>query len=494
VSWVDDDLVAQSDASRRVERILDDVIDALALEEQTPSTRTLLARAGDLARSSLFLWWEASLQAQELQARAQRHAGLTRAGAPRWLPRSLALVVLAADLYAGYSALRNRAKRSPQTIGPRDWDLQHQRGATRVLDTAISLGGTLIKAGQFASVRGDLLPAQYVTRLAALQDRVPPHSWTVIRRTLTAELGTSIDEVFEHVDHQPVGAASLAQVHAACLRGSGERVALKVQYPEIGGLVGTDLAAFNGILRVLCRLEPTLRLQPIVDHLRATLPLELDFEREACEMSELRRALSHRTDVVVPSIVPELCTPRLVTMEFVEGIKITDRTGLEQAGIDPRAVARLLNEVYAEQLLQLGRLHADPHPGNLLVQPGPRLVLLDHGLTLELSPTLVAAIGTMVRALVSGDFAALGDGLAQAGFPVTPSTDIVSLLQLAGVLLGAAGTRPGDVGRKLGEAIGDVPLELITVGRALSLLTGITQALDPTLDVLEIVSRYAPVG
>jgi len=208
-------------------------------------------------------------------------------------------------------------------------------------------------------------------------------------------------------------------------------------------------------------------------------------------MSRLRAALSHRSDVMIPSVVPELSTSRLITMEYVEGIKIDDRAGLEQAGINPREVARLVNDVYAEQMLQLGWLHADPHPGNLLVQPGPRLVLLDHGLTFELSPKLVSALRSMLQSLVNLDLVALGTSLAEVGFPVTEQTDTGSLLQFAGVLLGGGSRDVGDVGRRLGQSIGEVPVELITIGRALALLAGISQELDPDLDVLEIVAQHA---
>jgi predicted unusual protein kinase regulating ubiquinone biosynthesis (AarF/ABC1/UbiB family) len=490
VSWPEPALAPRDDVARGVERALEDVIAVLRLEAETPGAATLLARATDLARSSLFLWLETNLQAQERLARAGPARALAWPGASGWAQRALVMVVLAADLYVGYAALRTRARRWPALVRPRDWQLQHERGARRLLDTATSLGGTLIKAGQVASVRGDLLPEAYVETLASLQDRVPAQPWSVIARTLAAELGRPADEVFAEVERRPLAAASLAQVHRARLR-SGRWVALKVQYPDIASLVAADLAAFAGILDTLAALEPTLRMQPILDHLRATLPLELDFAREAREISHLRQALGHRSDVVIPSVVAELSTPRLITMDFVDGIKITDRVGLEQAGIDPRAVARLLNEVYAEQILRLGRLHADPHPGNLLVQPGPRLVLLDHGLTLELRPELVAGLGSMLRALLAADFPALAEALARAGMPVTADTDVASLLHLAGVLLGSGDDAAGDVGRRLGRAIGAVPVELITVGRALTLLSGITRVLDPELDVLDIVARYA---
>ena len=142
--------------------------------------------------------------------------------------------------------------------------------------------------------------------------------------------------------------------------------------------------------------------------------------------------------MVIPASFPELSTKRLLVMEYIEGIKITDREALERAGISPHDVARLLNYVYADQMLHLGILHADPHPGNLLVQPGPRLVLLDHGLTVSLAPSLVASLNKLVQALTSGDFDGVYEALKEAGLRLEGEVDITTLLGLAGVVLGHA--------------------------------------------------------
>jgi predicted unusual protein kinase regulating ubiquinone biosynthesis (AarF/ABC1/UbiB family) len=139
------------------------------------------------------------------------------------------------------------------------------------------------------------------------------------------------------------------------------------------------------------------------------------FPEEAESMTSLRTALAHRPDALVPTVMPDLSTQHLLVMDYIDGIKITDREALEQAGISPHEVARLLNDLYAKQMLHLGILHADPHPGNLLVQPGPRLVLLDHGLTVPLAPSLVDSLRKMVQALTLGDFNGLSRALAEAG-------------------------------------------------------------------------------
>jgi predicted unusual protein kinase regulating ubiquinone biosynthesis (AarF/ABC1/UbiB family) len=190
-------------------------------------------------------------------------------------------------------------------------------------------------------------------------------------------------------------------------------------------------------------------------------------------------------------------------MELVEGIKVTDRQGLIDAGIDPQQVAELLIDVYAEQLFKRGVFHADPHPGNLLVQPGPQspvLVLLDHGLTTTVPPGLVSAMTEAMEALSEGDFEALTEALRKAGLEVGQDLDLETLLGLVGVLFGADRSEEeaeeeaedfGQFGLSLGASIGSIPNDLLLVGRAIGLVDGITRQLAPDLDTIEIVARHA---
>src|SRR5258706_3171148 len=455
----------------------------------TPNPALFLARLADLARSNAFLWTEAGLSVQEHATRV--------VPVGQSLSRSLVLATVAADIFVGDITLGERAKWLPSLVKPRDWELQHQRGANRVLETAASLGGALIKACQFASTRPDLLPAVYIRTLAPLQDRMPPRPWSEIEKAITRELGQRPADVFADIEREPVAAASIAQVHRARLH-DGREVAVKVQYPDIENLVETDLVVLEQVVKAIARLAPAIQLQPIIDYLKETLPLELDFTHEAGAMASLRMALAHRDDALVPTALPELSTERLLVMDYIEGIKITDRKALEEAGISPHEVARLLNDLYAEQMLHLGILHADPHPGNLRVQPGPRLVLLDHGLTVPLAPRLVDSLRKMVQALTKGDFDEIAGALAEAGLKLEGEVDITTLLNLVGVLLG--NNQPGeseedvnamDAGMQIGKSIGTIPIDLLLVGGALGLLDGITKQLDPNMDTMEIVAHYA---
>jgi predicted unusual protein kinase regulating ubiquinone biosynthesis (AarF/ABC1/UbiB family) len=470
--------------------------EARAVRESAPGTPdgAYLARSGDLARAQWFLWAWTTLAVGERLGR-----GYPGAGTPPGLrppvssPRTALLGTLASDVYLGYAALRERGRWFPDLVRPEDWELAHRRGAGRLLDAAEALGGTLIKAGQFASTRPDLLPAPYVHGLSSLQDRVPPQPAAVIEEAVARELGRPPSEVFSSFDVTPIAAASIAQVHRARLA-DGRPVAVKVQYPGVAALIEADVDALEAIFRAVARLEPEVRLQPIADYLSWTLPLELDFRREAGAMEDLRSALSDRHDVVVPEVVRPLTTERLLVMELVEGARITDKVALGRAGISPRETAELLTDAYADQLFRRGILHADPHPGNLLVQPGPRLVLLDHGLTLALEPSFVASLARMVTAMRSGDLDEITASLREAGVPVGEDTDYLTLLGLVGVLLGGEEGETddlGDLGRKLGASVGDLPPRLLLVGRAIGLLDGISRQLDPDLDALAIVARYA---
>ncbi len=507
--WGDEARAATEVLTRATRRSGEETRDVFGATEVAQDAASL-ARFGDLVRAQTFLWTAANLSAAERLGRAASAGGEALPGFPPGFselaafapsPRVFVLGVVAMDLWVGYAALRERARLMLALVREEDWELQHRSGAGRVLDAAAALGGTLIKAAQFASSRPDLLPAQYIESLSEMQDRVPPQPWSVMEGAVEREIGRPIREAFEEFEREPVASASIAQVHRARLS-DGRQVAVKVQYPGIAQLMEADLAALEGIFGAIRRLEPSINLQPILDYLRWTLPIELDFRREAKAIADLKSDMSHRDDVLVPEVVEGMNTERLLVMELVEGVKVTDREGLVAAGIDPRRLAELLIEVYAEQLFQRSVFHADPHPGNLFVQPGqngPVLVLLDHGLTVSVPPELVATMKEAIEALSEGDFEALTGALRKAGLDLDPDLDLDTLLGLVGVLLGGdrseesdgGGADLGEFGLSLGASIGHIPNDLLLVGRAIGLVDGITRQLDPDLDTISIVARYA---
>src|SRR5215217_3052114 len=311
--WGDEARVAAEVLTRAAGRSVEEARDTFGAAGGAPNV-TSLARFGDLVRAQTLLWTAANLSAVERLERAASAGGGALPGFPPGFPpgsselaasapspRVFVLGVVAMDLWVGYAALRARARLMPGLVLEEDWELQHRRGAGRVLDAAAALGGTLIKAAQFASSRPDLLPAAYIESLSELQDRVPPQPWTVMKEAVSRGVGRPVSEVFEEFDPEPIASASIAQVHRAHLA-DGREVAVKVQYPGIAQLMEADLAALEGIFGAISRLEPSVNLQPILSYLRWTLPMELDFRREAEAIEDLKGAIGHRDDVIVPQV------------------------------------------------------------------------------------------------------------------------------------------------------------------------------------------------
>ena len=433
----------------------------------------------DLTRSKGFLLAESGLQMVERWNRV----------APVGLPVSRTLVIgtLAADLISSYQTLQQRARWFPWLVEPEDWELQHKFGAERLVDMATSLGGALIKAGQFASTRPDLLPPVYIEQLSTLQDQVPPLPWPLIKARLVQELGQPLDRVFSKVDQTPVASASLSQVHRAWLK-DGRPVALKVQYPQIQELIKADLEMLKLVNQAVGLFSAEKLLSSISDYLKETLLFEIDLEHEAEMMGIMREALSNRKDVLIPRTYPEFSSKRLLVMDFIEGIKITNKPGLEAANLNLSEVTRILVEVYADQVFHHHLLHGDPHPGNLLVQPGPRLVILDHGLTVRVKPALAEAMARVVRALEANDFTELGRALEMAGLKMRAGADIFTLLQAVSLIFGGTGNIK--VTTQLGAKIDKVPVDLLVLGRTLGILNGITLQLDPQQSALATVTHY----
>src|SRR5918992_103522 len=245
--WGDEAWAAAEVLTRATRRSGEETRDVFGAAEVAPDASSL-ARFGDLVRAQTFLWTAANFSAVERLGRAASAGGEALPGFPPGFselaasapsPRVFVLGVVAMDLWAGYAALRERARLMPGLLRGEDWALQHRRGAGRVLDAAAALGGTLIKAAQFASSRPDLLPAPYVESLSELQDRVPPQPWSVMQGAVARETGRLVSEAFEEFEGEPVASASIAQVHRARLS-DGREVAVKAQYPRIAQLMEVD--------------------------------------------------------------------------------------------------------------------------------------------------------------------------------------------------------------------------------------------------------------
>ena len=253
-----------------------------------------------------------------------------------------------------------------------------QTNARRLLRGMLKLRGVYIKLGQVLSVMGGFLPRVYGEELRVLQDRVPPNPFSVVERTFRESLGRPPQACFDRIEPVPMAAASLGQVHEAWLA-DGTKVAVKVLYPGIRDVIRTDMKVVRLALRVYNRFVPVQNIQAAYDALVDLLRRETDYIHEAACMERMAKNFEGQDDLLFPGVVHELTTPDILTMTYMEGTRITDLEAMKAQGIDPHAVATRLVQSFYEQLFVHRFFHADPHPGNFLVQPGPKIVYLDFG-------------------------------------------------------------------------------------------------------------------
>ena len=364
----------------------------------------------------------------------------------------------------------------------------------------LTLGSAFIKLGQLLSARPDVLPASWVEELSRLQDSVPAFSFQTAQALLEQELGERCAEIID-LDPDPLGAASLAQVHRASLR-SGRQVVLKIQRPGLERLFRLDLEVMQQVAAVLQR-HPSWGVGrdwvSIAQECRRVLLRELDFRLEAEHAARFRQQFLDDPGIRIPAVVWELTTRRVLCLDYVPGIKITDREAILEAGIDPAAVAEKGAASYLQQLVRFGFFHADPHPGNLAVARDGALIYYDFGMVGSLSQRLRSRLGCMVTAAAARDAGGLVSELQAAGV-IAADIDPGPVRRLVRVMLTEALTPPfsANVIEKLSGDLYELvygqpfrlPPELIFVMRALSTFEGVGRSLDPSFSLVAIARPY----
>ncbi|HEY5572658.1 MAG TPA: AarF/UbiB family protein [Anaerolineales bacterium] len=421
-----------------------------------------------------------------------------------------------------------------------------QRIAIQYRALAVQMGGVLIKVGQFLSARVDVLPSVITSELTGLQDEVPEEDFGDIRALVENEFGAPIEEKFLEFDDAPEAAASLGQVHRARvsveatdfagLRGAEEdsdnhilEVVVKVQRPDIETIIATDLAALKTVGNWLKRYPPINRradVPALLAEFSRILYEEIDYIKEGQNAETFAEHFRNRTGVHVPDVVWSHTTKRVLTLEDVRAIKITDYDRITAAGIDRAEVAVRLFETYLQQIFEDGFFHADPHPGNLFVTPqaqplqpqageeGERdkadtewlLTFVDFGMVGRLSPEMLSGMREMVIAVGTRNASRLVKSYQQLGV-LLPGADI-ELIERAEARLfdrfwgksmqELASLRQKEMlefAREFRELIFtmpfQIPQDMILLGRAVGILSGMCTGLNPEFNVWEGLAPYA---
>lgn len=391
---------------------------------------------------------------------------------------------------------------------------RHRKNARRVEQTILQLRGIFIKVGQLISIMTNFLPEEFRQGLEGLQDQVPARPYKDISRRIQEEFQKTPEELFQEFSQTPISSASIGQVHIARLK-TGEKVAVKVQYPDIDEIVRIDLKTLKRIIWIVQLFLPYRGLDVYYREIRQMILKELDFTEEARNLERIQQNFSDDPHISFPRVFPEYSSSRVLTTQFMEGAKISDLGALDRMGIDRKALARQVVEVYCKMVFTDGIYHADPHPGNILVRSGPVICLLDFGAVAEISPKMRKGMVSFWEALLRNDPTKLIQAMKDMGFIARTQDPLVfervveyfyqkfleeiplESMSLSEIKLdprkgleNLADLRKMNVGLKELSETFHVPKEWIFLERTTLLLLGLCTHLDPGMNPMEIIRPY----
>jgi predicted unusual protein kinase regulating ubiquinone biosynthesis (AarF/ABC1/UbiB family) len=380
-------------------------------------------------------------------------------------------------------------------------DKNKLKRASQLRQMLTRLGPSFIKVGQALSTRPDLIRKDFLEELIKLQDRLPPFDNRVAFAIIESELECSVSEAYREISKQPVAAASLGQVYRAILP-TGEEVAVKVQRPNLRPLLALDLFLMRCAAQRFGRWLPLNLghdLSLIVDEFGTKLFEEIDYVNEGHNAEKFAENFRNDPDVKVPLIYWQYSCRKVLTLEWIDGFKLTDTDKIKAAGLDPNEIVKIGVTSGLRQLLEYGFFHADPHPGNLFATVDGRMAFIDFGMMDQLEEETKETIASAVVQLINKDYYALADDFVRLGF-LTPDTDISPIVPaLEKVWDKAIGQSVGNFNFKtitdeFSELVYDypfrVPAKFALIIRSLITQEGLALSLDPNFKIVEVAYPY----
>ncbi|WP_425432525.1 ABC1 kinase family protein [Hydrococcus rivularis] len=376
-----------------------------------------------------------------------------------------------------------------------------QKRASQLRQLLTHLGPTFIKVGQALSTRPDLIRKDFLDELIKLQDQLPPFDNQIAFAIIESELNCSVDEAYREISPHPVAAASLGQVYRAVLH-TGEEVAVKVQRPNLRPMLALDLFLMRCAAQRFGRWLPLNLghdLTLIVDEFGAKLFEEIDYVNEGHNAEKFATNFRNDPEVKVPAIYWQYSSHKVLTLEWINGYKLTDTEKIRSAGIDPNEIVKIGVTSGLRQLLEHGFFHADPHPGNLFATPDGRMAYIDFGMMDQLEEEAKETIASAVVQLINQDYEALAEDFVKLGF-LTPDTDIKPIIPALEKVWGnAIGQSVGNFNFKtitdeFSELMYDypfrVPAKFALIIRSLITQEGLALSLDPNFKIVEVAYPY----